>query len=462
MLFNSYEFIFFFVPVTIGLFFGIARWISHSAATLWLVLASFFFYGWWDWHYVPLLFGSICWNYLIGKRIENSQDSKKSWLTLGLVVNVLLLGYYKYTGFFLQTANDIAGSAVFDIPSIVLPLGISFFTFTQSGYLVDAYRGQTKNDSFLTYCEFVTIFPHLIAGPIIVHKDMIPQFIAAETFKINYDNMAKGLTLFTIGLMKKVVLADKIAPWVWDAFSRTDNLTMAEAWVGSIGYAMQLYFDFSAYSEMAIGLGLMLNLKFPVNFDSPYKATSVIDLWRRWHMTLGVWLRDYLYIPMGGGRKGPARKIINLFISMLIIGFWHGAGWTYIIWGAMQGIFLAINHVWRIFNMSMPRLLGWVLTFSSFIISLMFFRADNYVGAINILSCMVDFNNIMPAVDQSRIMYELRFVFIALFVSLIVPNPVRLMKYFKPNLLWFIITMLAMMFTLKDFANVSDFLYFQF
>ena len=211
----------------------------------------------------------------------------------GIVGNLLLLGYFKYTDFFLGVVNDAAGRMVFDLPRIVLPLGISFYTFTQTAYLVDAYRGLARNPSFVAYLEFVTIFPHLIAGPIINHKDMMPQFLDEANYHVRWDNMAKGITLFMMGLFKKVVIADNLAPWANDAFARPDALSFLEAWAGAFAYTMQLYFDFSGYSEMAIGLGLLLNLRLPMNFDSPYRATSIIDFWRRWHMTLGLWVKNY-------------------------------------------------------------------------------------------------------------------------------------------------------------------------
>lgn len=332
MLFNSYEFILCFFPLTWMLFFLFGRMKKERLATLWLVVASFFFYGWWDIRYVPLLFASIAINYLVGRRLEQNPGNK-SWLICGIAVNLFLLGYFKYTDFFIITFNDISGVSYFDLPHIVLPLGISFFTFTQTAYLVDAYRGETKNKSFITYCEFVTIFPHLIAGPIINHKEMIPQFISPTTFKCNYENMAKGLTIFSLGLFKKVAIADNLAIWSNEAFGAIDALTFFEAWCGALSYTLQLYFDFSGYSEMAIGLGLMINLKFPVNFNSPYKSCSIIDFWRRWHMTLGLWVKNYLYIPMGGNRHGELRKMRNLLVSMLLIGLWHGAGWTFVLWG---------------------------------------------------------------------------------------------------------------------------------
>lgn len=393
MLFHSYAFILVYLPAVFAAFFLTARSISHRAATLVLVLASFAFYGYWDVHYIPLLFASIVFNYLIGRQIEWTSQ-RKLWLILGLAVNIALLGYFKYTDFFLATINAWSGSA-FDLPHIILPLGISFFTFTQSAYLVDAYRGEAARHDFLIYCEFVTIFPHLIAGPIINHKKMIPQFTAPETFQISSRNIAKGLTLFAMGLAKKVLIADHLAPIADNVFSRADSLTFLESWIGALAYTFQLYFDFSGYSEMAIGLGLMFNLTLPANFNSPYQAKSMIDFWRRWHMTLGTWVKDYLYIPMGGNRRGELRKMRNLFASMLIIGLWHGAGWTFILWGGLHGILLMINHQWRRLKINLPAAICWPLTFICVLICWVFFRADNIGHALAILTAMTDIHHIL-------------------------------------------------------------------
>lgn len=337
MLFNSYEFIFIYLPLVFAVYFLLAHYHKTKAASFSLILASFIFYGYWDIRYVPLLFGSICFNYFIGRWIE-STSRKRLIVAFGACCDLVLLGYFKYTKFFLETLNA-TGEFCFDLPHIVLPLGISFFTFTQLAYLIDAYRGETKRYSFLTYCLFVTIFPHLIAGPIINHKDMIPQFSRLRNFVLNYHNVAAGLALFVMGLFKKVVIADNLSPWVNQIFAQAGQVRFVEAWVGAIGYTFQLYFDFSGYSEMAIGLGLLFNLRFPVNFNSPYQATSIIDFWRRWHMTLGGWVKYYLYIPMGGNRFGELRKMRNLFCSMLLIGLWHGAGWTFVLWGGYMGLF---------------------------------------------------------------------------------------------------------------------------
>lgn len=497
MLFNSYEFIFLFLPVTVVGFFLISKK-KHAFGTLWLVLASLFFYGWWDVKYVPLLCSSIGFNYLVGRRIERLAAShaiepgehvardipnaamRKGCLAFGIIINVLLLGYFKYMDFFLGTINAFAGEDIFDLPHIVLPLGISFFTFTQTAYLVDAYRGQTKNTSFLTYCEFVTIFPHLIAGPIINHREMIPQFIADRTFSVNWDNMARGLTIFTIGLFKKVVVADSIAPWVNDIFTRADALTFLEAWIGALGYTMQLYFDFSGYSEMAIGLGLMLNLNLPVNFNSPYQSLSVIDFWRRWHMTLGLWVKNYLYIPMGGGRSGTLKKMCNLFASMLIIGLWHGAGWTFVFWGGLHGVMLMINHLWRKTRIELPKVLCWTMTFLGVVICWVFFRAENFHDAWCMLTAMTDIGNIVLPAEKAHslsflssygfsfgnvtnsLLTHFRFVIILTFLLAFLPNPIHFMKKFHTNRIWLATIILLGIVSFYHFSQISDFLYFQF
>ena len=463
MLFNSYEFIFLFLPIAICGFFLLGKHFKHEWAIGWLVLASFFFYGWWDYHYVVLLALSIVFNYFVGKRIEQKQSKK--WLMTGIVGNVAALGYYKYTDFFFSSINAAMGRECFTLLHIVLPLGISFFTFTQTAYLIDAYRRETKNRSFLTYCEFVTIFPHLIAGPIINHKTMIPQFVADKNFLVNYDNIAKGIAFFVFGLVKKVIIADSLAKGVNAAYEHAETLNFVDSWIASIGYTFQLYFDFSGYSEMAIGLALMLNLSFPLNFNSPYKACSIIDFWRRWHMTLGTWVKNYLYIPLGGNRKGEWRKSFNLFTSMLIIGIWHGAGWTYVLWGGLHGVCLLINHQWRRLGIALPKVVNWGLTFLTVNFLWVFFRADSIEKAWSMICTMVS----IPAFDMiklDRAMYttrgEINILMIATVLLIILPNTQQILEHFTPNKKWLSLVVALAIASLWHFSNISDFLYFQF
>lgn len=333
MLFNSNLFIYIFLPIVFIVFYLFGKLEDKRYATGWLVVSSLFFYGYWDYKYIPLLLMSIFFNYMAGKIIYVAESRKKLALILAIMVNITLLGYFKYVDFFAINANLLLGEDFFELCHIILPLGISFFTFTQIAYLIDIYRREIKSDSILYYLEFVTIFPHLIAGPIISYKEMLSQFKAKETFRINSTNVALGITIFAIGLFKKVVIADSLSLWSASVFSDTRNLTFLSSWAGALSYSFQLYFDFSGYSEMAIGLGLLFNLHLPINFNSPYKAKSIIDFWRRWHMTLGNWVKYYLYIPLGGNRCGLIRQMRNLMVSMLLIGFWHGAGWTFVFWG---------------------------------------------------------------------------------------------------------------------------------
>ena len=484
MLFNSYEFLLVYLPIVFIVYFWFGRK-SDTWARIWMVAASFFFYGWWDYQYVPLLLASITFNYFVGCRLEETSRSK-TWLCFGITVNFILLGIYKYTGFFLQNVNDLMGAAFFNVPEIVLPLGISFFTFTQTAYLIDAYRGETKNGSFLAYCEFVTVFPHLIAGPIINHRKMIPQFLTKENFCINYDNIAYGLTLISFGLFKKVIIADRIAEYVNNIFAQPDNLTLPEAWIGAVGYTLQLYFDFSGYSEVAVGLARMFNLHFPVNFDSPYRSLSIIDFWRRWHMTLGAWVRDYLYIPLGGNRQGELRKMFNLLVSMLLIGLWHGARWTFVIWGGIHGVLLLINHEWRRLEVQIPKPFCWGITFLAVTLAWVFFRASDNTAACQIIRTMFDVSAFQ--LPNSRFCIEHQAFFESLGISLkplsymadteigdhgsmllgllvlvgFCPNPIRLMEKFSTNKRWLVVAILLFISSLVYMNSYTEFLYFQF
>jgi D-alanyl-lipoteichoic acid acyltransferase DltB (MBOAT superfamily) len=325
----------------------------------------------------------------------------------GVAANLGLLGYYKYANFFVDNINAAAGTGI-ELPPIILPLAISFFTFQQIAYLVDAYKGATREYNFLHYCLFVTFFPQLIAGPIVHHKEMLPQFANESTYRLNSECFVRGVTLFLIGLFKKVILADGVAAYstpVFDSANLGIPLTIFEAWGGALAYSFQLYFDFSAYSDMAVGLGLMFGVRLPLNFYSPYKATSIIDFWRRWHITLSRFLRDYLYIPLGGNRKGPLRRYVNLLVTMLLGGLWHGAGWTFVLWGALHGLYLSINHAWinlrklaghdgQRKSSKTGRVVAISLTFIAVVISWVMFRAENLETAITMYRAMFGFNGI--------------------------------------------------------------------
>lgn len=479
MLFNSYSFIFIFLPIVVVLYYGLAKLKFFKLATGILVCASLIFYSYWDIQYLPLLMLSILTNFTLGYYIEKKQS--KILLSVGILFNLLLLGYFKYTMFLMQNLNWFFNTT-FALPDIILPLGISFYTFTQTAYLVDAYRGETEKYSFLTYILFVTFFPHLIAGPILYHKAVIPQFLQEENFRISHENIAKGITLFAIGLFKKVMIADSLAPISKAVFENAVQVTFLDAWTGALAYTLQLYFDFSGYSEMAVALGLMLNIKLPINFNSPYKAKSIIDFWRRWHITLSEFLRNYLYIPMGGNRQGELKRIRNLIVTMLLGGLWHGAGWTYVIWGALHGVFLVINHMWRKLRVPLPDPLSYLITFISIVVAWVFFRAESVFDAYNILQAMLGLKGFyLPEAYVSKLSniekYGLSIgvvpklvvkpqylLSIALLLVVVYKfkNPHQLIEEFKSNYKWLIIIYLLIGITLVNMTKVSEFLYFQF
>jgi D-alanyl-lipoteichoic acid acyltransferase DltB (MBOAT superfamily) len=393
MLFNSYQFIFLFLPVALIGYFALGRF-GQIAPVVWLALASLAFYSVSSWPFVLLLLASIGFNYGIGWLLIARQlpaARRFTVLTIGVAGDLLALGYFKYAGFLVANFDAIFSTG-FTV-NILLPVGISFYTFTQIAFLVDAYRGNVARYALPHYALFVTYFPHLIAGPILHHKDMIPQFERAETRRPDPHLILCGLIIFAIGLFKKTCLADGIQPLVGPAFG-ANTPSFDQAWIGALAYTFQLYFDFSGYSDMAIGISLMFGIFLPLNFNSPYKATSIIDFWRRWHMTLSQFLRDYLYIPLGGNRRGPVLRYVNLMITMLLGGLWHGAAWTFVAWGALHGAYLCINHAWNRFGprsvSPVAHVAGVVLTFLCVVVAWVFFRADSLSSALYVLSRMAD------------------------------------------------------------------------
>src|SRR6478609_2772462 len=383
MLFNSYAFIFLFLPLVLAGYFAIGR-LGRLAPVIWLALASLAFYAVSNWQFVPLLLASVAFNYVVGlvlisQRLRTS--ARFAVLAAGVTGDLLVLGYFKYAGFLAANLNAIFSTGL--TVDILLPVGISFYTFTQIAFLVDAYRGKVAHYALPHYALFVTYFPHLIAGPILHHKDMIPQFERAEARRPDAHLILCGVIIFAIGLFKKTCLADGIQPLVASAFG-ANTPTFDQAWIGALAYTFQLYFDFSGYSDMAIGISLMFGIFLPLNFNSPYKAASIIDFWRRWHMTLSQFLRDYLYIPLGGNRHGRALRYVNLMITMGLGGLWHGAAWTFVVWGALHGMYLCINHAWNNYGPAVAprfapiaRMAAVLVTFLSVVAAWVFFRADS-------------------------------------------------------------------------------------
>lgn len=400
MLFNSYIFIFIFLPIALLGFHFIGKKFHHRVSVSWLVLVSLFFYGWWNFVYLGLIIISIAFNYVVGLSLR--RKASKFLLVFGVVANLGLIGYFKYAGFFVEMASFVI-SKNFSIERVALPLAISFFTFQQITYLFDAHKGLTKTHDFLHYCLFVTFFPQLIAGPIVHHKELLPQF-STDIYKLKASHLAIGFSIFTLGLFKKVVLADSVAIYALPVFLAAENnvvLTLFEAWAGALAYTFQLYFDFSGYSDMAIGLARMFGIVLPLNFYSPYKANNIIEFWRRWHITLSRFLRDYLYIPLGGNRKGRIRRHVNLMVTMLLGGLWHGGGWTFIIWGGMHGLFLSINHGWNYYSKKlfgarggMPCFIARFITFFAVVIAWVMFRAESVDGALNMYVGMSGYNGV--------------------------------------------------------------------
>jgi alginate O-acetyltransferase complex protein AlgI len=392
LLFNSSVFIFAFLPVAFAGYFVLCRYASHRWSRGFLVLASLFFYSWWNVIYLPLIVTSMLANFWLGNqlRLSNRQPGgNQRWLLmLGVAANLGLLGYFKYSDFFLENLGLLI-DVPFEPLNLALPLAISFFTFQQIAYLVDSHRGETEENDFLKYAVFVSFFPQLIAGPIVHHKEMMPQFANPDNRHIQAENLVRGLFIFAIGLFKKVIIADSFAVWANAGYAHSESLDIYQAWATSWSYTFQLYFDFSGYTDMAIGLALLFNIVLPLNFNSPYKARDIQDFWRRWHMTLSRFLRDYVYIPLGGNRAGRFATYRNLMATFVLGGIWHGAGWTFVFWGFLHGLALCIHRLWQRLGLRLWGWLGWLITFNFVNLAWVFFRAENWQQAINILRAMV-------------------------------------------------------------------------
>lgn len=416
MLFNSYQFLFVFLPITLLGYYVIGRY-QHLAAAAWLTLASLSFYAYWSLAALPLLVGSIAFSYSFGNLVAPSgrlsPQRRRIAIWFAVAANLGCLAYFKYANFFVNTARLLAGGqAEENLFDIVLPIGISFFTFTQIAYLVDSYRGIVRERNPIHYALFVTYFPHLIAGPVLHHSQMMPQFAQPETYWLDYERVAPGIVIFVAGLAKKLLIADPLGGYadaLFDAGDGAQSPAFFLAWSGTLAYTFQIYFDFSGYSDMAIGLSLLFGIRLPFNFNGPYRATSIIDFWRRWHITLSRFLRDYLYIPIGGNARGRARRWLNLLITMLLGGLWHGASWTFVLWGAAHGLFLVVNHAWRNFvkaqTASAPwhTVVSWAITFLAVCFAWVLFRAPDLASALDVYRGMLGWNGVSvpPAVADS-------------------------------------------------------------
>jgi D-alanyl-lipoteichoic acid acyltransferase DltB (MBOAT superfamily) len=500
MLFSSYTFLFQFLPATV-LAFAAARRHSPRAGIMVLVGASLFFYGAWRPVYLLLFAASVAVNFALGLRMEDPLRRRGTG-TFGVALNLAGLCYFKYTNFIFDSLNTLTGAPL-PFVNIILPLGISFFTFQQIAYLVDVMRGARVERDIVSYTLFVSFFPHLIAGPLVHHAEMIPQFKRGRTGR-SAVLAARGLAIFAAGLFKKVVIADNLAQFVSPVFAHLDaggGVTTSWAWLATLAYTLQIYFDFSGYSDMAIGLALLFGIRLPVNFRSPYQATSIIEFWRRWHITLSRFLRDYLYIPLGGNRLGEQRRYANLLVTMLLGGLWHGAGWNFLVWGGLHGLYLSINHLWRGWRGSKPEAsiaglmvkgTGWAITFFAVVVAWVFFRTKTAAGAWQMLQGLFGAEagssayaspGILRLMDLPMLVGEERLLLIgggavalALAMALCLPNVPQLFRYreyrraperaawvrWRPNAAWALLSALALAISLFGMWQRLEFLYFQF
>ncbi len=483
MLFNSYEFIFVFLPISFFVYFYLNSLKLFKQAKLFLLFASLFFYSWWNIDYLPLILGSMVFNYIVGVKLSRKDFShKRKLLIFGITGNILLLGYFKYSDFFIENINFLTGSHI-QLLHLALPLAISFFTFQQIAYLVDSYRGETKEYDFLNYAVFVTFFPQLIAGPIVHHKEMMPQFEDKSRKYINYKNIALGISIFALGLFKKVAIADTLSVYAVNGFDLSSSLKFIEAWVTVLSYTFQLYFDFSGYTDMAIGAALLFNIKLPINFNSPYKALNIQDFWRRWHITLSRFLRDYVYIPLGGSRRGDLVTYRNLFLTFLIGGIWHGAGWTFVVWGALHGVGMVVHRIWQKIGFKLHKFIAWFITFNFVNLTWVFFRAKDFDDAIKVLKGMfglngvvlpfslaekfgfladygVEFNRIMENIDANTSVLVIIFAVFA--ISVFAKNSYEFLINFRPKRVYLFATSLLFAIAILKLNQISEFLYFNF
>ena len=470
MLFNSFEFIFVFLPIALLAYFGLNRLNLHQWAKGVLVLASLYFYAFFNTSYLPIIISSILVNYgvAVGMRKWNGV-TKKVLFGIGLLFNLGMLGYFKYTDFMIENVNALFNTN-YTLKNILLPLGISFFTFQQLAFVVDTYKNKGTLPKFLDYCNFVTFFPQLIAGPIVLPEEMLPQFEDKANRNPRAKNLFDGIFIFSVGLAKKVIIADSIAVFANAGYNLDlPHYTMAEAWLISLSYTFQLYFDFSGYCDMAIGIGKMFNINLPLNFNAPYRATNFQDFWRRWHITLNRFLTQYVYIPLGGSRRKEVRVYFNIGIVFLISGIWHGAGWTFVVWGICHGIGVMIHRIWKKKGYSMPSWLGMFITFFFINILWVLFRADNMHEAWVIISSMFDnhqfylsqaYTSHLPSILPNSV--NMMILFFAMLAGVIGPTAYQLCNDYG----WYrakqAVTVICFVGGVLFISRVVTFLYFNF
>ncbi|WP_439481732.1 MBOAT family O-acyltransferase [Cyclobacterium plantarum] len=460
MLFNSFLFLFVFLPIVLLGFYGLGPKVNLSVIIRWLFLCSLFFYGWWKPLYLILIGLSIVFNFFISKEVAKG---KKPFLVVGITFNLLILFFYKYADFLIYNVNVISDTSVSYL-YWALPLGISFYTFQQIAYLVDSYKGIVARTNFFSYGLFVSFFPQLIAGPIVHHKEVMPQIRNPLLTQINYQNLSRGFFILMMGLAKKIVLADTFGIIANNGYANIELLGSQEAWITSLAYSLQLYFDFSGYSSMAIGLGLLLNIQLPQNFNSPYRSATIQEFWRNWHITLSRFLRDYIYIPLGGNKVSSGRTNMNLMVTFLLGGIWHGAGWTFIIWGFLHGVALVIHRYWKNSGFEIPKIPSILITFLFVNITWVFFRAENLEDATGLLDAMFYFSK--TATSDFYLVSNLYNspIWAAGVLLLFFPNDMQLGNQIKPTFKYGLMTVLLFVLNLIFLNSIvqNDFLYFDF
>lgn len=486
MLFNSYIFILLFLPLCLVCYFALNHFKKYNLAMVLLLIMSLWFYGYFNYSYLFIIITSIIVNYLIYRGFDKigNKKSRKLLLILGIIFNLGMIFYFKYFNFFFDNINAVFKTN-FNFEKVLLPLGISFFTFQQLSFVIDSYKREIPKYSFLNYACFVTYFPQLIAGPIVTHDELVPQFMDKEKKKFNFENFSKGVYIFALGLAKKILIADVFGSVVDLGFTQISTLNSTNLIIIMLSYTIQIYFDFSGYCDMAIGLGKMMNIDLPINFNSPYKSFTIVEFWKRWHITLTRFFTKYVYIPLGGNRKGKLRTYINIMIVFTLSGLWHGANWTFIVWGMMHGLFLVITRHFKNFFEKMHSALSWIITFLFVNVAWVFFRADSIHQALVFFKRILlgNYGIILDTIRECFYLPEFKLIlnqypFIILkqfsgivmimyfaFVLLIIlgsKNAYEKMNEFKPSYRKLFITIFLLVWCIVSFSGVSKFLYFNF
>lgn len=487
MLFNSYYFIFLFLPIALIGYYALNYVNLYRAAGIYLIGMSLWFYGYFNISYLLILIGSIIANFFFAKLMtyfSGKPSLQKSILIFGICANIAVIFTFKYFNFFLENINALFQTS-FIPKNILLPLGISFFTFQQISFLVDSCRGETKDYTFDEYALFVSFFPQLIAGPVVLHKETIPQFRDLKKRRILYPNFSKGMYLFALGLFKKMIIADTFGRAADYGFPAVLSLNTLEAFIVSLCYMFQLYFDFSGYCDMAAGLGYLFNITLPQNFNSPYKAASIIEFWERWHMSLTRFLRTYIYFPLGGNRKGRFRTYVNIMTVYLVSGIWHGANWTFIVWGILHGLCSCLNRIFLRQWMKLCKPIRWLITFLTVDLLTIFFRADHLITAKNFFRRLFRFTgfSLRPELTDCFRLQEFIFLekhipllqslqthFAGLYLWLFLLAAFLVVLFlknsdetdFKPTPGRSLVTVLCMLWSILSLEGISTFLYFNF